>query len=153
MARAGVGEKAPDFTLQDQSGKTVALHDFAGSKNVVVYFYPKDFTPGCTAETKGFSTVYDQLREMGAEVLGISSGTVGTHREFAEACGASFSLLADEGGKVRKLYDVQPSMWLIPGRTTFVVDKQGVIRHVFTSQTNASGHVAEAIKALKALSG
>jgi peroxiredoxin Q/BCP len=120
-------------------------------RNVVLYFYPKDFTPGCTAETKSFSTVYGQIRSMGAEVFGISTATMSTHKEFAESCGASFSLLADEGGKVRKLYEVQPSMWLIPGRTTFVIDKQGVIRHVFTSQTNTAGHVAEAIKALKTL--
>lgn len=148
-----MGDRAPDFTLEDQNGRQVSLHDFAGSRNVVLYFYPKDFTPGCTAETKSFSTVYEQIRGMGAEVLGISTATVGTHREFAEACGASFSLLADEGGRVRKMYDVQPSMWLIPGRTTFVVDKQGVVRHVFASQMNTSGHVAEAIKALRALSG
>ena len=150
MGKLGVGDKAPDFTLQDQEGKAISLHDYAGSKNLVLYFYPKDFTPGCTAETKSFSTVYDQIRGMGAEVFGISTATMETHREFAESCGASFSLLVDEGGKVRKLYDVQPSMWLIPGRTTFVIDKQGVIRHVFTSQTNTAGHVAEAIKALKA---
>jgi peroxiredoxin Q/BCP len=153
MGKLGVGDKAPDFSLQDQDGKTVSLHDFAGSKNVVVYFYPKDFTPGCTAETKSFGTVYGQLRGMGAEVLGISTATISTHKEFAESCGASFPLLADDGGRVRKLYDVQPSMWLIPGRTTFVIDKQGIIRHVFTSQTNAAGHVAEAIKALKLIPG
>ena len=151
MGKVGVGEKAPDFTLEDQHGKKVSLHDFEGSKNVVVYFYPKDFTPGCTAETKSFSTVYEQLRGMGAEVLGVSTATVGTHKEFAEACGASFPMLADEGGKVRKLYQVQPSMWLIPGRVTFVIDRTGVIRHVFSSQTNTAGHVAEAIKALKSL--
>ena len=112
---------------------------------------PRISPRGCTAETKSFSTVYGQIRDMGAEVFGISTATMSTHKEFAESCGASFSLLADEGGKVRKLYDVQPSMWLIPGRTTFVIDKQGVIRHVFTSQTNTAGHVAEAIKALKTL--
>jgi peroxiredoxin Q/BCP len=151
MGKVGVGDRAPDFTLQDQHGRTVSLHDFAGTKNVVLYFYPKDFTPGCTAETRSFSTAYEQLRGMGAEVLGISTATVGTHKEFAEACGASFSLLADEGGKVRKLYDVQPSVWLIPGRVTFIIDKQGTVRHVFNSQTNTSGHVAEAIKALKAM--
>jgi peroxiredoxin Q/BCP len=149
--RFGVGDKAPDFTLQDQDGRKVSLHDFAGSKNVVLYFYPKDFTPGCTAETKSFSSVYGQIRGMGAEVLGISTATIGTHKEFATSCGAGFPLLADEEGGVRKLYDVQPSMWMIPGRTTFVIDKQGIIRHVFSSQTNTAGHVAEALKALKTL--
>jgi len=153
VGRLGIGDKAPDFTLQDQHGNSISLHDFAGSKNVVLYFYPKDFTAGCTAETKSFSNVHGQMRGMGAEILGISTATIATHREFADSCGASFSLLADDEGKVRKLYDVQPSMWLIPGRTTFVIDKEGVIRHVFNSQTNIGGHVAEAIKALKAMSG
>ena len=153
MGKIGVGDKAPDFTLEDQHGRQISLHDFAGSKNVVVYFYPKDFTPGCTAETKSFSTVYEQMHGMGAEVLGISTAEVETHKEFADACGATFPLLADIGGQVRKLYDVQPSMWMIPGRVTFIIDKQGVVRHVFSSQTNTSGHVAEAIKALKAMPG
>lgn len=152
MGKVGIGDKAPDFSLRDQNGNIVSLHDYAGSRSVVLYFYPKDFTPGCTAETRSFGTMYDELKDMGAEVLGVSTAEVGTHREFAEACGARFSLLADEGGKVRKLYDVRASFGLIPGRTTFVIDRNGVVRHVHTSQTNAAGHVAEAIKALKAIS-
>ena len=151
MGRIGVGDVAPDFTLDDQNGTPVSLHDFAGSKNVVMYFYPKDFTPGCTAETKTFSAVYDQLQGMGVAVLGISTGTTEGHKRFADECGARFSILADEGGKVRKLYDVNPSMWLIPGRVTFVIDKGGIVRNVYASQTNASGHVAEAMKTLKTL--
>ena len=150
MGKIGIGDKAPDFTLRDQEGKEVSLHDYAGSKNVVLYFYPKDFTAGCTAETKSFSNVYGDFQKMGAEILGISTATVSTHKEFADSCGASFRILADDGN-VRKLYDVQPSMWMIPGRTTFVVDKEGVVRHVYSSQTNIGGHIAEAIKALKAL--
>ena len=153
MGRVGIGDRAPDFTLPDQNGRMVSLHDYAGLRNVVIYFYPKDFTPGCTAETRSVGSVYAVLEGLGAEVLGVSTGEVRTHREFAEACGAKFSLLADEGGKVRKLYDVHASLGLIPGRATFVVDKEGVVRHVFSSQTNASGHVAEAIRALKAISG
>ena len=145
------GDRAPDFELQDQNGKTVALRDFAGSKAVVLYFYPKDFTPGCSAETKTFSTVYDQLKELGAEVLGVSTGSVASHKDFAEECKAKFSLLADEGDRVRNLYGVPRSMWLIPGRVTYIIDKDGVVRQAYTSQTNTAGHVAEAIKTLKAL--
>ncbi len=151
MGKLGVGDKAPDFTLQDQDGNPVSLHDFTGSRNVVLYFYPKDFTRGCTAETKSFGTVQKQIRELGGEILGVSMDTMVSHKQFADSCGASFRLLADTKGEVRKLYDVQPSMWLIPGRTTFVIDMQGTIRSVYNSQTNTSGHVAEAIKTLKAL--
>jgi peroxiredoxin Q/BCP len=151
LGKLGVGDKAPDFSLQDQNGRIVSLHDFAESKSVVLYFYPKDFTSGCIAETKSFSAVYDQLLSMGAEVLGVSTGTVESHKEFADECHARFSLLADEGDRVRKLYDVQPSMWLVPGRVSFVIDKHGIIRHVYSSQVNTAGHVAEAIKTLKAM--
>jgi peroxiredoxin Q/BCP len=151
LAKVGLGDRAPDFTLKDQNGRAVSLHDFARSKNVVIYFYPKDFTPGCTAETKTFGAVYDEITRMGAEVLGISTGTVESHKDFAEGCGAKFSLLADEDGKVMRLYEVQRSMWLIPGRVIFVIDKEGVVRSVFSSQVNAAGHVAEAIKALKSI--
>ena len=121
------------------------------SRNVVLYFYPKDFTRGCTAETRTFGENYDKILELGAEVMGISSDTVGSHREFASECGARFILLADEGGKVRKLYGVKPSLGLIPGRATYVIDRQGVVRHVFSSQMDARRHVEEAVSALQKL--
>jgi len=145
------GDKAPDFELQAQDGRRVSLREFAGSKNVVLYFYPKDFTRGCTMETRSFSENYDKVLELGAEVIGISSDSAETHKEFANECGAKFILLADEGGRVRKLYGVQASLGLIPGRVTYVIDKQGIIRHIFSSQMNARQHVQEALGALKAL--
>jgi peroxiredoxin Q/BCP len=146
-----VGDKAPDFALEAQDGQCIALHDFIGSKNVVLYFYPKDFTPGCRAETKSFSENYDEMLAMGAEVLGISSDSADSHGDFARECGATFPMLADTGGMVRESYGVKSSLGLAPGRVTFVIDKKGIVRHVFSSQLRPRQHVSEAMEALKAL--
>lgn len=145
------GERAPDFELAAQDGRMVTLHEFLGAKNVVLYFYPKDFTSGCTAETKSFGENYVKLQELGAEVLGVSSDSTESHERFAGECGANFPLLSDEGGKVRRLYGVQSSLGLVPGRVTFIIDKQGVVARVFSSQLNPRKHIAEAVEALKAL--
>ncbi|MDV3278702.1 MAG: peroxiredoxin [Nitrososphaerales archaeon] len=145
------GDKAPDFELEAQDGRRVALHEFIGAKNVVLYFYPKDFTRGCTAETRSFGENYGVLQELGAEVIGVSSDDIESHREFAGECGAKFPLLADEEGRVRGLYGVQSSLGLIPGRATFIIDKEGVVRRVFSSQLNPRRHIAEAVEALKSL--
>ncbi len=146
-----VGEKAPAFTLNDQHGKSVSLSDFAGRANVVVYFYPKDDTPGCTKESCTFRDQYTAFTDIGAEVLGISSDSEASHRAFAEKYRLPFPLLADSGGAVRQQFRVPKSLGLLPGRVTFVIDKQGVIRHVFNSQLNPTRHVDEAIAVLKSL--
>jgi thioredoxin-dependent peroxiredoxin len=145
------GDKAPGFSLPSQDGAVISLKNYLGKKNVVVYFYPKDFTMGCTAETKSFGAEYDKLVEMGAEVIGISSDSTSSHARFANDCGAKFPLLSDRGGDVRSLYGVQASLGLFPGRVTFVIDKEGVVRKVFSSQMNPKKHVEEATKALSAL--
>jgi thioredoxin-dependent peroxiredoxin len=145
------GDVAPDFELTSGDGNKISLGSFKGSKNVVLYFYPKDFTAGCTAETKTFGESYDDLSKLGAEVLGVSSDSVESHKNFGKECGASFPLLADEGGRVRKLYGVEKSLGFIPGRVTYVIDKDGVIRGIFSSQTNVRGHAAEAMKILNSL--
>ncbi len=145
------GDKAPDFTLESQDGRVVSLHDYVGSRNVVLYFYPKDFTMGCTAEARTFSENYDKVNEMNAEVIGISSDSSESHSSFASECDVKFPLLSDEGGKVRRLYGVHSLLGLVPGRVTFVIDKRGVVRHVFSSQINPRRHVSEALGVLKAL--
>ena len=150
MAKLKEGDKAPDFALESQDGRTVALHDYIGSKKVVLYFYPKDFTPGCTAETKTFSENYDAVLAMGAEVLGISSDSADSHGNFARECGANFPMLADNGGKVRESYGAT-SFGLAPGRVTFVIDKEGIVRHIFSSHLRPRHHVSDAIEALKAI--
>lgn len=148
-----VGERAPDFTLPAQDGRQVSLSDYRGRASVVIYFYPKDFTAGCTAETMYFAEMYGKIREMGAEVLGISSDTQESHSGFAEKCGVGFTLLSDRGGNVRRLYGVKKTLGVMPGRVTFVVDREGVVRHVFSSQFEPRRHVEEAMEALRRMGG
>ena len=145
----GVGDKAPDFTLPSQMGDNVTLSEYIGKKNIVLYFYPKDETPGCTAEACTFRDSYEELAGLGAEVLGVSAQSVASHKSFANHYGLPFILLSDEDNRVRKLYGVPSSMGLIPGRVTYIIDKQGIVRHIFNSQTQAPRHVEEAKKALR----
>jgi peroxiredoxin Q/BCP len=146
-----VGDKAPDFTLPSQMDDNVTLSEFLGKKNIVLYFYPKDETPGCTREACTFRDSYEELTNLGAEVLGVSGQSVMSHKSFATHYGLPFILLSDVGNKVRKLYDVPSTMGLIPGRVTYIIDKQGIVRHIFSSQTQAERHVEEAKKTLREL--
>ena len=146
-----VGDPAPDFALPDRSGGTVRLSDYRGRKAVVLYFYPKDDTPGCTKEACSFRDQYQDFQDAGAEVIGVSSDKETAHEKFATKYKLPFVLLADRSGAVRKQYGVPATLGLLPGRVTFVIDKQGVVRHVFNSQFQATKHVDEAIGALRAL--
>ena len=148
MVKLKVGDVAPDFTLPDQNGKTVSLSALRG-KNVVLYFYPKDFSIGCTKEACDFRDAYEDFTEAGAQVVGVSGDSVESHRKFIEKYLLPFTLLSDEGDDVRKLYGV--TGFLLPGRTTFVIDKNGTIRLVFSSQTDMRAHIDEALKVLKTL--
>ncbi len=150
--RVGVGSKAPDFTLPSQSGEMVSLKDFIGTKPVVLFFYPKDDTPGCTKQACAFRDDYEEFGKLDAEVMGISSDSVESHRRFASKHDLPFTLLSDEGGKVRKLYGVQNSFGLFPGRVTYVIDENGVVRHIFSSQLGVEKHVEEALQALQIIS-
>jgi len=146
-----VGDKAPDFTLPSQMGDKVTLSEFFGKKNIVLYFYPKDETPGCTREACNFRDSYEELANLGAEVLGVSGQSVESHKSFATHYGLPFILLSDIGNKVRELYGVPSTMGLIPGRVTYIIDKQGIVRHIFSSQTQTQRHVEEAKNTLKEL--
>ena len=146
-----VDDKAPDFTLPSQMGDNVTLSEFLGKKNVVLYFYPKDETPGCTREACSFRDSYEELTNLGAEVLGVSGQSVESHKSFATHYGLPFILLSDEGNKVRKLYGVPSSIGILPGRVTYIIDKQGVVRHIFSSQPQTQRHVEEAKNTLKEL--
>lgn len=146
-----VGDKAPDFTLPSQMGDNVTLSEYLGKKNVVLYFYPKDETPGCTREACSFRDSYQELTSLNAEVLGVSGQGVESHKSFATHHGLPFLLLADEDNKVRKLYGVPSSLGLLPGRVTYIIDKKGVVRHIFNSQTQTEWHVEEAKATLKQL--
>ena len=148
MGKLAVGDTAPTFTLKSQTGEDIDLGDLIGKKEVVLYFYPKDNTPGCTAEAKAFRDRYEAFREAGAEVIGVSSDTVDSHRDFSSKCVLPFTILSDEGGRVRKLYGVPTSLGLFPGRVTYIIDAQGKVRHIFNSQMNPTRHVEEAMKIL-----
>lgn len=150
MGSIRVGAPAPDFTLRSQSGDEVTLSKLR-DKRVVLFFYPKDETPGCTAEACSFRDQYDVFAEKGAEVIGISADSEQSHARFAAKNRLQMTLLSDPDGRVRNLYGVQSTLGLFPGRVTFVIDREGVVRHVFSSQLFATRHVDEALKALDAI--
>lgn len=144
------GTRIPTFVLPDQNGENVDIENLFGKSNLVIYFYPKDDTPGCTAEACSFRDQFADFEDIGAKVIGISSDSVKKHKAFAEKHNLPFTLLSDVNKKVRKAFGVPSDMLgLLPGRVTYVVDKQGIVRHVFNSQFNAAKHVEEAIKILK----
>ena len=148
-----VGVAAPDFALPDREGRTVRLSDYRGKQPVVLYFYPKDNTPGCTKEACAFRDQYEDFKQVGAEVVGVSSDAAESHVKFASKYRLPFVLLTDRGGAVRKRYGVKPTLGVLPGRVTFVIDREGVVRHVFNSQLQATQHVTEAMDALRVLRG
>ena len=144
-----VGDVAPDFSLPDQSGRLVSLKDFVGKKSIVLYFYPKDFSRGCTAEACTFRDNYEAFKDAGADVIGVSSQSVESHDKFASLYKLPFILLSDEDGKVRKLYGVPSTFGMLPGRVTYVIDKKGIVRYIFNSQLNPTKHIEEALRILK----
>lgn len=144
-----VGDKAPDFTLTSQSGDPVRLYDRLGQRAVVLYFYPKDDTRGCTAEACAFRDSHEVFTDAGAEVIGVSSDSVDRHAAFAGRHKLPFTLLADEKGKVRKQYGVPTTLGLIPGRVTYVIDREGTVRHVFNSMTGIDRHVTDALAVVR----
>jgi peroxiredoxin Q/BCP len=151
-ATVGVGDAAPEFELPDASGKRVRLSEFRGKKSVVLYFYPKDDTPGCTKEACSFRDQYEAFKDVGAEVIGVSSDSEDSHQKFATKYKLPFTLVADTGGGVRKRYGVPATLpGILPGRMTFVIDRDGIVRHVFNSQLQATKHVDEALGVLKRL--
>ena len=145
------GDQAPDFSLPSQTGTLVRLSEYVGKRVVVLYFYPKDNTRGCTAEACAFRDSYEVFTEAGAEVIGISSDSVDSHEEFASQYRLPFVLVSDRHGEVRKRFGVPSMMGVVPGRVTFVIDRKGTIRHVFSSMTQIDQHVGEALAIVKEL--
>jgi peroxiredoxin Q/BCP len=152
QGKVKVGDSAPDFALPNQSGETLRLRDLVGKKIIVLYFYPKDFTLGCTAEACAFRDNYEVFKEAGAEVVGVSSQSVDSHKRFALANQLPFILLSDEDSKVRKLYGASSAFGLMPGRVTYVIDKKGIVRHIFSSQLNPTKHIEEALRIIREIS-
>lgn len=145
-----VGSRIPAFKLPDQNGKIFNIKSVLGKKNLVIYFYPKDGTSGCTTEACSFRDQYDIFKNYDAEIIGISGDNVASHKEFAQKNHLNFILLADESNMIRKLFGVPASMLgAVPGRVTYVVNKKGIVIHVFNSLTKPEKHIQEAITALK----
>ena len=152
MASIGVGDQAPDFTKTTQNGDTIRLSQFRGEKAVVLYFYPKDETPGCTAEACTFRDSFEDFVDAGAVVIGASQDSDESHKRFAEHHRLPFLLVSDRDKELQKAYGVPKTMGLLPGRVTYVIDRAGIVRHVFNSQLNAKRHVREALEVVKGLS-
>lgn len=144
------GNKAPDFILSDQAGARIRLSAYHG-KPVVLFFYPRDGSRGCTREVCAFRDHYADLRAQGAAVLGISRDSQGSHRRFADRHALRFSLLVDEGGEVARAFGVPKMLGLLPGRATFVIGAAGVIRDSWSAPLRTEEHAARALSVLKSL--
>ncbi len=145
-----IGDRCPSFSLQNQENQTVRIDDLIGHQLLVIYFYPKDDTPGCTAEACSFRDSFEEFKDLGCEVIGISSDSPEKHKEFATKHRLSFTLLADIKKDVRKLFGVPTNLFgLIPGRVTYIFDQKGTLRSIYNSQTNAEAHTKEALKTVQ----
>jgi len=154
MTRPQVGDRAPDFTLPDASGASVRLGDLLARKVVVLYFYPKDETAGCTVEACAFRDAYEDFTAAGAEVVGVSRDDAASHAGFATHHRLPFTLLSDTKGAVHELYGVQLRLGgLLRDRVTFVIDRSGIIRQEFSSLIDMRGHVKSALPAVRQLVG
>lgn len=146
------GDQCPKVTLTDQNGNSFDIESVLGKQNLIIYFYPKDDTPGCTKQACSFRDAYEDFESAGVKVIGISSDDEKSHKQFAQKHNLPFTLLADKDKKVRKAFGVPTNLLgLIPGRVTYVIDKKGIVRGIFNSQMKVEQHVEEAMKILKKL--
>jgi thioredoxin-dependent peroxiredoxin len=143
-----VGDLTTNFTLLNQSSRPISLGDFLGKKHIVLYFYPKDNTSLCTDEACAFRDSYEVFKDTEAEVIGVSSDSVESHRQFAKEHQLPFILLSDVEGVIRKRYGV-PTAFGLPGRVTYIIDRQGIVRRIFFSQFTSKRHVDEALETLQ----
>lgn len=145
-----VGDKIPFFTAIDSNGNSFEVWDYIGQP-MVIYFYPKDDTPGCTIQACTFRDQYEDFKTLGAEVIGISSDSLSSHKKFASRYKLPFILLSDTNKKIRTAFGVPNDfLGLLPGRATYVIDKNGIVQFVFDS-TLAKIHITKALKVLKTL--
>jgi len=144
------GDRAPLIALQDQNGVERRSDQLAG-KSLVLFFYPKDDTPGCTMEACAFRDSYADLQALGAEVWGVSGDNAGSHQRFASRHNLPYPLLVDQNNQLRKAFGVPGVLGLLPGRVTYVIDGEGVVRHVFNNLLDGPAHRREALECLKRL--
>lgn len=144
-----IGDKIPNFKAKDSNGNDFDSQTLVGIKPLVIYFYPKDNTPGCTAQACGFRDQYEDFKDLGADVIGISSDSIASHQEFTKHYKLPFILLSDPDQKIRKLFGVHSRIFgLLPGRVTYIIDKNGVVQMIFDSML-ATKHIAKALETIK----
>jgi peroxiredoxin Q/BCP len=144
-----IGDKPPHFTAVDANGIAFDSKEIIGKKPVVIYFYPKDNTPGCTAQACGFRDAYEDFIDFGAEVIGVSSDTVSSHKKFTKQFKLPFILLSDSDKKIRNLFGVPNQLFgLLPGRVTYIINKEGTVKMIFDS-VMATKHISIALESLK----
>ena len=147
-----IGDKCPDFSLLDQNGEMVSVKEIIGQKNIVIYFYPKDNTWGCTKQACSFRDSFQDFVDLGCEVIGISTDSVASHKLFSTKYNLNFKILSDVDDEVRAKFGVPTSLFgLIKGRVTYIIDKNGDVVWKFNSQLNSEGHISKAIEVLKEL--
>jgi len=149
-SKVKVGDRAPDFEGPTSDGTRLGLKDFVGKKNVVLYFYPKDDTPGCTKEACSFRDNLGLVKKMGAEVIGVSLDSVESHKKFVSKYNLPFPLISDKEKRVAEAYGVLRDTGTSTNRVTFIIDKAGKVAKVFP-QVDVTKHTEEVVEALKAL--
>ena len=146
-----IGDIVPNFTAKDSHGEVFESQSVLGRKPLVIYFYPKDNTPGCTTEACSFRDQYEDFKDLGAEVIGISSDSIKSHQKFAKKHQLPFILLSDQDKRIRHLFGVRDTLFgLLPGRVTYVIDRNGVVILIFDSM-NAGKHIPKALETVKEL--
>jgi thioredoxin-dependent peroxiredoxin len=151
MTRIQVSDRAPDFTATVQDGRQISMADFRGKQGVVLYFYPRDETPICTREACAFRDAYQDFTDAGVVVIGVSSDGEESHRAFAGAHQLPFLLVADVDGSLRQKFGVPKTLGFLPGRVTYVIDRAGIVRHIFNAQFQGKQHVDEALRTIRQL--
>jgi peroxiredoxin Q/BCP len=147
-SQLSVGDEAPKFSLPDQDGRIARLDDYHG-RNVVLFFYPRNHTPGCTREACGFRDQYAAFQETGTAVIGISDDSPESHLRFAQRHQLPYRLLSDEDREVARSYGVRRIMGILPGRITFVINGNGIVRNAFSSHFQLNRHISESLANLE----
>lgn len=151
MKRIEVGDKVPHFRLYNQEEKIIDITNYLG-KPMIIYFYPKNNTPGCTKEACAFRDEYHRFSKAGITVFGISTDSVESHKKFKTKYRLPFDLLSDKNNQVRKAFGVPSDLFgLIPGRVTYIIDAKGVVRHLIDNQMNIGKHIEESLRSLRTL--
>jgi peroxiredoxin Q/BCP len=153
MSRLAVGDRAPQFTAAAHTGERISLAEFLGKQVVVLYFYPRDGTGICTAEACAFRDAFEDFAAAGAVVIGVSHDSTERHRQFTDRQRLPFLLVSDPDGAIEKAFGVPKLLGFLPGRTTYVIDKSGIVHHIFTAHFSAAQHVEEALRVLRELIG